>query len=363
MRERPSARAPFAILATLTGVILVGCAPQTTPDAWTLEPLSFETGVQEEPTGPRSPHDSAQSTDLAFGFHVLSDDGANGFWAVSGSGWLHIDAEDRTRARFNVEPGDPLSSVTSMDSVSPTELVVVRDDGTPRVSLLDTSSMTMSDLPGEAPSGSGDAVGFGDYALADVAVDATTATAVLLRLAPRPDGSLDLDVLRIALTDGERALVHSEPIAWSGSGPDLPEVDVDVDDSGTILLATPDARVVLAADGTERARTPQSAAHPRVASAPDGTTLWWGDDARESDAENVIVGGSDEARTAIQARADCGSGGLRRDDALVMSDAAGEHPLPFLCGANAATWTGSSWIVATGGEGDGVLVRLRAPTG
>lgn len=371
-RRRPS-RPLFAVSTVLAGVVAIGCAPQPGPDDWTLEPLSFETSVQDDPLSPRPASGSAPRTDYAFGFHTLSDDGAGGFWAVSGSSWLHVSADDRTLARFDAEPDGPLSAVTAMDALSPTELVVVRDDTLPTLSVLDTSTMTVSDVPGEAPSSNGGAIDFGDYAFADVATDAVADSAVVVRLAPRPDASLDVDVLRISLADGTRTLVHTEQTAWSESGSDLPEVDVDVDDSGSILLATPDARIVLDADGTELRRMPQSASHPRVAAASDGTALWWGDEVLNPDAPTpdapipeptgVIVGGSDAARASIEARTTGASANLFRTDALVLSDAEGEHPLPFLHGANVATWTGSSWIVATGGEGDGVLVRLRTPTG
>ena len=74
----------------------------------------------------------------------------------------------------------------------------------------------------------------------------------------------------------------------------------------------------------------------------------------------VIVGGSAEARTAIEQRTTCGTDLIRRD-ALTLGDEDGEQPLGFLCGANAAVWTGTSWVVAIGGEGDGVLVRLTPP--
>lgn len=359
MRTRRAARALAGIGALMTAALIVGCTPQIEPDDWTLEPIAFETTPQDDPTSARPSTDSSPRTDFTFGFYALAADGDGGFWAASGSSWLHVGADDETLAYFHTDPEDPLSSVTAMAALSPSKLLVIRDQGLPVLAVLDTATMTMTDLPGEAPSGSGDAWNFGDYAFADVAADA--GDAILVRLVPRRDALLDYEVLRVSLADGARALLHTGTVSWPENGPELPSIDVDVDAGGAIHLATPDARIVLEPDGSERSSTPQSATHPRVAVAPDGTALWWGGNDRDSDATGVVVGGSDEARASIDARAGCESSNLYRIGALTLNDAEGEHPLPFLCGANAAAWTGSSWVVAIGGEGDGVLVRLRAP--
>lgn len=184
-----------------------------------------------------------------------------------------------------------------------------------------------------------------------------------MRYQPRPpDDYLDYEVLRIDLDSGARTLLHSGPVDLDdapGARPGVPPIGIDVDDAGRIYLATPTSRIVLAPDGTEVSRETQVANRPLVAVAPDGTALWWGGEPVQTDAQGVIVGGSAEARTAIEGRMRCAE--PSRGDALLFSDAAGQHPLPFLCGANAAAWTGGSWVAATGGEGDGVLVRLTPP--
>ncbi|WP_344010901.1 hypothetical protein [Microbacterium natoriense] len=330
-----------AAVAAVLATALTGCAPQPGPSDWTLAPIPF----------------GAERADIAYGMSHLTPDGDGGFWAVSSGSWLHVDAEEETVARFNAPLDSPLSRVTAMATLSPTELVVVRDEGAPVLAVLDTSTMSMRDLPGEAPSGSGGPTDFGDFEFGDVAVQ--SGAAIVIRYRVGDDGALGYEVLRVSLDDGARTLLHSEPLDWSdapGSSPDLPPVDVDVDATGAVHIATRTARVVLEPDGAERSRAAQNAERPHVAVAADGTALWWGGGARDSAEQGVVVGGSSEARASIEARSGCA-------DALLLTDAGGdEHPLPFLCGANAAARVGDSWVVAIGGEGDGVLVRLVPPS-
>lgn len=357
--------------AVVAAIMLIsGCAPQPAagPDDWALEPISFRSSF----TGSGS--DAAPAghpIDLTYGIHVLSADGAGGFWTASSGSWLHVGADGDTLARFDTEPGDPLSQIAAMAPLSTTELVVLRGDRIhvmPMLSVLDTTTMTMRDLPGDAVGDEGD-FDYGDFEFGDVAVH--DGHAIVVRYQPRsPDEYLDYEVLRVDLDSGARTLLHSGPIQLDdapGARPGVPPIGIDVDDAGRMYLATPSARIVLASDGTELSREPQIADRPLVAVAPDGTALWWGGEAEQSDARGVVVGGSSEAREAIEPRMNCFETSsdyrLRRSDALRLSDASGKHPLPFLCGANAAAWTGTSWVVATGGEGDGVLIRLTPPAG
>lgn len=351
--------------AVVAATLLVsGCTPLPAagPDDWALEPISFQSsfsgsGPEAAPVG--------QPIDLAYGMHVLSADGAGGFWAVSSVSWLHVGADGETLARFNTEPGDPLSQIGAMAPLSPTELVVLQGDRVhvmPMISVLDTTTMTMRDLPGDAVGDEGD-FDYGDFEFGDVAVH--DGDAIVVRYQPRPpDDYLDYEVLRVDLDSGARTLLHSGPLELDDAPdarPGVPPIGIDVDDTGRVYLAAPSARIVLAADGSELSREPQAANRPRVAVAPDGTALWWGGAPEQSDVQGVIVGGSSDARAAIEGRMHCAE--TSSGDALRLSDAAGQHPLPFLCGANAAAWTGEAWVVATGGEGDGVLVRLTPPVG
>ncbi|NJI58015.1 hypothetical protein HCX50_01075 [Microbacterium oxydans] len=356
--------------AVIAAIMFVsGCTPPAPgPDDWALEPISFQnsfvgSGPEATPAGP--------PTDLTYGMHVLSSDGAGGFWTASSGSWLHVGADGETLARFDTEPSGPLSKIRAMAPLSPTELVVVQGDRAhvmPMLSVFDTTTMTLRDLPGDAVGDEGD-LDFGDFEFGDVAVH--DGDAIVVRYQPRPpDDYLDFEVLRVDLDSGARTLLHSGPVELDdapGARPGVPPIGIDVDDAGRMYLATPTARIVLTADGTELSREPQVADHPLVAAAPDGTALWWGGEPEQSDAQGVIVGGSSEARQAIEPRMHCAETSSsdipRRGDALRLSDSAGQHPLPFLCGANAAAWTDGSWVVATGGEGDGVLVRVTPPTG
>lgn len=369
-RRRRRARLLCGAAAVAAVVLTSGCTGQRAagPDDWALEPISFQSsfvgsGPEAAPAGP--------PTDLSYGRHVLSADGAGGFWATSSGSWLHVGADGETLARFDTDPGAPVSRIGAMAPLSATELVVLQGDRAhvmPMVSVLDTTTMTMRDLPGDVVGDQGD-FDYGDFEFGDVAVH--DGDAIVVRYQPRPpDAYLDYEVLRVDLDSGTRTLLHSGPVALDeapSARPGIPPIGIDVDSAGRVYLATPSARIVLAADGTELSRDRQVAEHPLVAVAPDGTALWWGGELEQSDVQGVIVGGSPDARTAVERRLHCAetSNGdiLRRDDALRLGDAAGQHPLPFLCGANAAAWTGGSWVVATGGEGDGVLIRLTPPVG
>jgi len=252
-----------------------------------------------------------------------------------------------------------------MAGLSPTELVLIHERGAPVLSVLDTTTMTLRDLPGEQPEGTGEPDDLGDWIFADVAVQAQDA--IIARYAPDDEAHVGLEVLRVDLDDGARTMLFAEPLllpaATSASG-GLPPVDIDVDGSGVIRIATPGARIVLDADGAELNRTAQEAELPHVAVSPAGTALWWGGGQRASEERGVVTEGSDAAREAIEERSASRSDTAGLGDSLIMIDAQGaQHPLPFLHGANAAVWTGSSWVVAIGGEGGGVLVRLTPPKG
>lgn len=359
---RPTRRAGASFLALASAVaFLAGCTPPPDPpgpDDWTLEPIAIDTQVEWRPGEPasRAPRDGAGAgslADVSFSMTQLAADGTGGFWAESAGSFLHVGADGETLARFSDEQ---LAQVIAISSSTPQELVVARAGAAPAIAVLDTTTMTMRDVPDTAAGG-------GDSSLFQY-VDVATwdGDAIVAHVRPERIGYLALEILRIDLEDGQRSLLHTEPIALDEapmSFPDVPPVRLDVDGEGVIHLAVPSARVLLEADGTERARTPQTADFPLVAVRPDGTGLWWGGDSAPGRATSAIVGGSSEAREAIESRSSCD--GLSRPDALRLRGDDGETPLPFLCGANDAVWTGSEWIVAAGGEADGVLVRVTPP--
>lgn len=327
------------------GALVAGCAPQVGPDDWTLEPIPFQSAVGR--------------TDFAFGMQGLAADGSGGFWARSGETLLHVGVDGETLAMPRSEDDDLLAGGGTIAALSGTELVVTRNERAPVLSVIDTTTMTVRDLPREPAVSNDD---FGDFAFGDIAVH--DGDAIVVRYQPRSTGYLDFQLLRVDLADGARTLLYSAPLSLDDAPdafPGVPPVDLDVDAEGRIYLATPSARIVLDAEGAELSAHEQAADHPRVAVGPDGTALWWGGEPEESNIRGVTVGGSSEAREAIARRESCAKAQVFRTDPLSLSDGEAQHPLPFLCGANAAVWTGDSWVVAIGGEGDGVLVRLTPP--
>lgn len=335
--------------------LLTGCTPDVGPDDWSLEPIAFEpegTGRPDDTffADRRLADDRTGMVDVGRGLSVVAADDEGGFWATGSASWLHLGADGETLALFDTDPADPLSGIEAMAAVAPEEFVVIRND--PAVlSVLDMTTLTLRDIPG---------AGFEDFAFADVAVH--DGDAILVRTQPVPSAYLDLEVLRVDLDDGSRTLLYRAPLALTdapAARPGIPPVALDVDAAGRIHLATPSARIVLNRDGSQVSSDPQTANYPKVAVSPDGTALWWGGTAEDSDIRGVIVGGSAAARVSVEQRASCEA--VMRPDALRVSTGDAEHPLPFLCGANAAAWTGTSWVAAIGGEDGGVLVRVVPP--
>ncbi|MGP6177080.1 hypothetical protein ACTU6U_07265 [Microbacterium sp. A196] len=352
-RVLPAAVATAALLALSSG--LSGCAPALGVGDWKLEPISWDAQTFGD-------------VDVAFGMSTVAADGVGGFWSGSAGSWLRVGADGETLARFNIEVEHPLHGIGDVAALSPTELVAVRSrnepDATPGLSLVDMETLEYTDVPMKPlPEDEPDPAGFdfGDFMFGALAVHDGDAYVIRYQPTP-PTPAIDSEVLRIDLDTGEREVVHREALTFdesTPSAPGAPPVDIDVDAEGRIYLATPANRIVLAPDGTELSRTAQSATRPVVAVRPDGLALWWGGSAEPSTAESVIVGGSAEARDLIKARQSCDE--LYRQDALHLTYADEQEPLSLLCSPNAAAWVGDAWVVAVGGEGDGVLVRLTPP--
>ncbi len=332
-----------------------GCAPKVAGDDWMLEPVSWNTQTSGD-------------VDVAFGMSTVAADGAGGFWAGSAGSWLHVGADGETLARFNIDVQHPLHGIGAVSALSPTELVAVRTvnepDAAPGLSIVDMETLEYTDVPLKLPPETDPRFGgleFGDFRFGSLVIH--DVDAYVVRYQPVFPSSLDFEVLRVDLESGDREVLHREAFVpgdeSSDTTPEMPQVDMDMDAAGRIYLATPANRIVLDADGSELSRAAQTATRPAVAVRPDGVALWWGGAGEAASATSVLVGGSSQARELIDRRANCDE--LYREDALQMTLDGEDEPLPFLCSANDAAWTGDSWIVATGGEGDGVLAKLTPP--
>ncbi|UYO97260.1 hypothetical protein OED01_00590 [Microbacterium sp. M28] len=339
-RGRARGRPTVLLLALALGV--TGCTTAS-PEDWRLESIAF-----------RSP----DRTDVAFGMAKVTGDGEGGFWSASSNSWLHVDADGETAARFNADVDEPLSDATAMATLAPGRLVVVSGE-VPSLAIVDTSDMSMIEVPVET--GDVDPLGvlrpYGDVAAHDGVVH-------LVRYAFSDPTGPQAGIVRIPLAGGAATIVHTERLAFADPEEacrGLPPVAIDVSADGRLFIATPAHRIVLDHHGVELSREPQKAERPVVAVAPDGTALWWGEEPTSDATTGVIVGGSGEARDVIADRENCRA--WYSSDSLLLTDSTGENgePLSFLCGANAAAWTGDAWVVAIGGEGDGVLVRLTPP--
>lgn len=348
--RRRIALAAVALLAALT----TGCSTPFDPAAWTLEPIPFT------PT-------ERKATDVAYAQAALAPDGSGGFWGASGTTRLHVGADAVVLAQFDVAVESAGSQPAMLAPLSATELLAADRSALTRghspLGVLDTRDMSWREVPSVLEDD-------GVASITGITARGRDAVVGLLRPAARgTTGPLALEVVRIGLDDGSRALLHTEAIAVASAEPGrfAAMTATEVLSDGTILLATPNGLSLLAADGAVLDRIPSDEPTPLLAAGPKDEVLWWGRPAgpagspAPSSAAFQVRGGSAEARTSIEKASECDDG--RR--LHVVSTAGGTlhetAQLPFLCGARAAIWTGSSWVVSIVGEGNGVLVRVTPP--
>lgn len=348
------ARRRIAVVAVaLLAALATGCSAPADPTAWTLEPIPFTTALG--------------STDVAYAQAALAPDGSGGFWGVSSTTWLHVGADAETRAHFNADVGAPGAPPAMIAALSSTVLLTA--DREPlsrhasRLGVLDVGDMSWHDVASVITDD-------GMASITGIAARDRHAVVALLRpMAPGTEGPFTLEVVRIGLDDGSRTELRRESIARTAAeqGRFAATTAIEILADGSVLLGTPNGLSLLAADGTELDGIPSSEPVPAIAVAPSGDALWWGQPADSSGAPSAatarfqVRGGSAEARASIDAASTCPDG--RRLQVVSTTGGAlrSAARLPFLCGARAATWTGSAWVVSIGGEGDGVLVRVTPP--
>lgn len=349
---RARRRTALVAVALLAG-LATGCSAPFDPAAWTLEPIPF------------TPAGSIKPTDLAYAQAALAPDGSGGFWGVSGTTGLHVGADDDTLAHFTVDVGAPGAQPAMLAPLSSTGLLTADRNALTRfrspLGVLDTGDMSWHEV---APVIDDDGIA----SITGIAADGRDVLVGLLRPAARgTTGPLGLEMVRIGLDDGSRVVLHTEAMAVASAayGQFAATTAIEVLSDGSILLATPNGLSLLTADGSMLDRIRSDEPAPILAVGPREETLWWGHPAgtppTHSPATFQVRGGSAEARASIEHASTCTDG----RELHVVSAAGGTltetAQLPFLCGARAAIWTGSSWIVSIGGEGDGVLVRVTPP--
>jgi len=345
--RRRVAVAAIALLAALTA----GCAAPPDPAAWLLEPVPFTPG--------------GDAVDVGYGHDQLVPDGAGGFWGASSTTRLHVDATGATLAHFNVDISEIGARMPLLAPLTATELLVA-DRFDVRLGIRDNTSGATREVE----------TLFADGRFASIAAiaarDRSAYVALLGSSALDAPVMFTLEIVRLGLDDGSRAVLHTEPVTaipaiGDGSGP---RVRLDVQEDGSILLATPAGLSLLAPDGTELSRIDSREAMSALALGAPDEVLWWSQPAEapvsttSASAAPVrfeVRGGSAEARASIERHSRCDDGRALRRVSTGGGALQTTARLPFLCDGRAAVWTGSAWIVAIGGEGDGVLVRVTPP--
>ena len=342
------------VAVVLLAGLTTGCSAPFDPAAWTLEPIPFTPG-------------DSKPTDVAYAQAALAPDGSGGFWGASSINRLHVDAGGETLAHFNVDVGAPGAQPSMLAALSTTELLTAdREPFTrsgSRLGVLDTGDMSWREVTAVVADD-------GIASVTGIAARGREAFVTLLRLeAPGTAEPFTLETVRIGVDDGSRTLLHTEPISRSAleQGRFAATTAVGVFPDGSILLGAASGLSLLAADGSVLDQIPSDESIPGIAVGSAGEALWWG---RPGDSSGVpaptpaafqVRGGSAEAHASIEHASTCSDG---RRLHLVSTTGGTLHEterLPFLCGARAAIWTGSSWVVSIGGEGDGVLVRATPP--
>lgn len=346
--RRLIAVAVIALLSALTA----GCTAPPDPTAWLLEPVPFTPD-----------HDAP--VDVAYGQDQLVPDHEGGFWAASSTTWLHVDAAGKTLAHFTIDLSEIGSQRPLLAPLSATELLVADRFGT-RLGVRDNASGATREVGSL----------FADGRIASItAIAARDRSAFVALLRPgRPDApvTLTLEIARLGLDDGSLTVLHTEPITAipANDGDSGPRARLDVQQDGSIVLATPTALSLLASDGTELSRIDADEEMPAVALSARDEVLWWSrpiealassSSASAAPVRFEVRGGSAEARASIERHSTCDDGRALRRVSTGGGTLQTTAPLPFLCDGRAAVWTGSGWIVAIGGEGDGVLVRVTPP--
>lgn len=346
--RRRIAVAAVALLAVLTA----GCTAPPDPSAWLLEPVPFTPG-----------HDAP--VDVAYAQDQLVPDGAGGFWSASSTTWLHVDATGTTLAHFNIDVSEIGARMPLLAPLSTTELLVADRFGV-RLGVRDNASGTTRELRSLFVDGK--------YAsIAAIAARDRTAFVALLRPgSPDAPVTLTLEIVRLGVDDGSRAVLHTEPITLlpANSSDSGPRVRLDVQGDGSIVLTTPTGLSLLAPDSAVLSHIESGQPAPALAVGAGNEVLWWGgSDASPASAAGAsaapvrfeVRGGSAEARASIERHSICDDGRTLRLVSTGGGALQATAPLPFLCDGRAAVWTGSAWIVSIGGEGDGVLVRATPP--
>ncbi|MFD6700247.1 MULTISPECIES: hypothetical protein [unclassified Microbacterium] len=346
--RRGIAVAAVALLAVLTA----GCTAPPDPKAWLLEPVPFAPGGEAP-------------VDVAYAQDQLVPDGAGGFWGASGTTWRHVDAAGTTLAHFNIDISELGARMPLLAPLSTTELLVADRFGA-RLGIRDNAAGTTRALGSLFPDGR--------YApIAAIDSRGRVAYVALLRPAtPDAPRTLTLEIVRLDVDDGTRAVLHTEPITIlpPNSSDSGPQVRLDVQEDGSILLLTPTGLALLAPDGSVRSRIASDQPMSALALGAGSEVLWWGGSvtgppsATRASAAPVRVevrGGSAEARASIERHSTCDDGRTLRLVSTGGGTLQTTARLPFLCDGRAGVWTGSAWIVSIGGEGDGVLVRVTPP--
>lgn len=313
---------------------LVACAPEPAADAWILTPLSYDNRLDGEGGSP-------DRIDVTYPMDVTPDT-AGGFWGHSAGSFVHIDADGTATRRFNLESDAPHGAIVAL---SPTTLVMARYAGAQvpgSVVLFDTETMMFDALHDDTRTLGAIAARGDDLYLAVYRSD---------------EPAFTIETLSVS----DPGIPRQVGPTFDGLGP----VAIDVDDAGTVYIATESEHIVMAGDGTIVQREDIASSRPSVAVNGNGDAVWTGHGSASARVPSFVRGGSAEARDIIGAYFECDTragAAAPAVDVLTLTQDSSVVSSPFLCGPARATWIDDDQLVVSiGTEGGAVLVRVTPP--
>ncbi|MGX1793404.1 hypothetical protein ACWIDW_10750 [Microbacterium sp. NPDC055312] len=273
--------------------------------------------------------------DVTYPMSHIAVDTAGGFWTESSGSWLHIDEDDETIRRFNLEGEKGFLRVRGMSAIDSLTLVVsghMYEDPDGGLWLFDTAAMAWTPIDADA-----DVVG-------DVAVLDDTIFYVEYLFSDSGDARFVVRRLDEAIVDPAVTppleMRHHEDVKLSVT-PDLS------------IIANTGSRLIAIDETGERSHFAKFAeGTPVMATNPAGARAW-STTPRVAEEPWHVQGGSADAHQVVERDALCDLRSIETSDGKVS---------PPLCDIRAMGWVDAeTLIVSAGTEGASILAKIRPP--
>jgi len=316
-----------SFIAAALVVLLTSCAPSPPADAWVITPIEYENAMDGDV--------ETKMIDVTYPMSHIAVDTVGGIWTESSGSWLHIDEDDETIRRFNLDGEKAFLRVRAMSAIDSLTLVVsghMDEDPDGGLWLFDTAAMAWTPIDTDA-----DVVG-------DVAVVDDTIFYVEHLFSDTGDARFVVRRLDEAIVDP----AVTPPLEMKRH-------------EGVKLAVTPDLSIIantgsrlITIDATgERSQLAEFAeGTPVMATNPAGARAW-STQPRVTEESWHVQGGSVDAHQVVERDAFCDLRSIETSDGKVS---------PPLCDIRAVEWVDAeTLIVSAGTEGGSILAKIRPP--